>query len=148
MGPLDLSKQPPRSAREELDGIAYLPRAIDKIRAEFPGGNLAGYVVMANNGATMTGNFYRSTGITHDELVQAVKDAPDDAAVAAWLHERLDAEAIENWNGRYYHMEIRHVKSPIRELMFQAHPGADQLPETTPLADMFDADDAAMFGVR
>jgi len=33
IGPLDLTKQPPRSAREELDGSAYLPRAIDKIRA-------------------------------------------------------------------------------------------------------------------
>jgi hypothetical protein len=148
MGPLDLSKQPPRSAREELDGIAYLPRAIDKIRAEFPGGNLAGYVVMGDDGATVTGMFYRATGITHDELVQAVKDAPDDAAVAAWLHGRLDAETIANWNGRYYHTTIGHIKSPVRERMFKAHPGAEQMPETTPLADMFDADDLAMFGAR
>lgn len=57
MGPLDLTKQPPRSAREELDGIAYLPRAIDKIRAEFPGGNLGQYVVLGNDGATVTGRF-------------------------------------------------------------------------------------------
>jgi len=62
MGPLDLTKQPPRSAREELDGIAYLPRAIDKIRAEFPGGNLGKYVVMGANGATITDRFYRATG--------------------------------------------------------------------------------------
>lgn len=148
MGPLDLTKQPPRSAREELDGIAYLPRAIDKIPAEFPRGNLGKYVVMGANGATITGRLYRATGITHNELVDVVKSAPDDAAVAAWLHARLDAETIANWNGSYYHATIGHIKSPLREGMFIAHPGAQDMPETTPLADMFDADDAAMFGTR
>jgi len=148
MGPLDLTKQPPRSAREELDGIAYLPRAIDKIRAELRGGNLGEYVVMGANGATITGRFYRATGITHNELVDVVKSAPDDAAVAAWLHARLDAETITSWNGSYYHTTIGDVKSPLRELMFIAHPGAKDMPETTPLADMFDADDIAMFRAR
>ncbi len=146
MGPLDLTKVPPRSARAELDGIAYFPRAIDKIRAEFPGGNLGEYVVMGETGATVTGNFYRATGITHDAHVQAIKNAPDDAAVGAWLRSRLDDETIVKWNERYYRTTIGDIKSPLRERMFLAHPGAEALPETTPLADMFDADDAAMFG--
>ena len=148
MGPLDLTKSPPRSARAELDGIAYLPRAIDKIRANFPGGNLGGYVVLGENGATVTGSFYRATGITHDELVQAVKDAQDAAAVGAWLHTRLDGETIAKWNEQYYHRTIGDITGALREKMFLEHPGAAALPESTPLADMFDADDAAMFGVR
>ena len=148
MGPLDLTKSPPRSARAELDGIAYLPRAIDKIRAEFPGGSLGEYVVMGTTGATVTGNFYRETGIKHDELVEAVKGAPDDDAVGVWLRSRLDDETIAKWNERYYHSTIGDIKGPLRERMFLAHAGAEALPEATPLADMFDADDVAMFGIR
>ncbi len=146
MGPLDLTKAPPRSARAELAGIAYLPRAIDKIRAELPGGNLGGYVVTGEDGSTMTGGFCRITGITHDELVRVVEEAADDAEVAQWLHERLDDAVIAKWNERYYGTTIAHIKSPVRERMFRAHPGAAALAETTPLADMFDADDAAAFG--
>ena len=148
MEPLDLTTAPPRSARAELAGIAYLPRAIDKIRAELPGGNLGGYVVMGEDGTTMTGGFCRVTGITHDELVRMVKDAADDAQVGAWLRERLDDAVIVKWNERYYGTTIAHIKSPVRERMFLAHPGAAVLAETTPLADVFDADDAATFGVR
>jgi len=105
-------------------------------------------IVLGENGATVTGRFYRATGIAHRELVDAVKSASDDVAVAAWLHARLDAETIANWNGSYYHTTIGNIKSPLRERMFIAHPAAEGMPETTPLADMFDADDVAMFGAR
>ena len=148
MGPLDLTIAPPRSARAEIDGIAYLPRAIDKIRAEFPGGNLGAYVVLGKNGASVTANFYRTTGVEHNDFVQVIKDAPDDATVAAWLRGRLDRDAIATWNERYYAATIAAIKGPLRDQMFLAHPGAKTLPETTPLADMFDADDASMFGAR
>jgi hypothetical protein len=40
--------------------------------------------VLGEHGATITGRFYRTTGVTHGELVAAVEAAPDDAAVAAW----------------------------------------------------------------
>lgn len=129
MGPLDLTKQPPRSAREELDGIAYLPRAIDKIRAEFPGGNLGQYVVLGNDGATVTGRFYRATGITHSELVDAVKSAPDDAGVAVWLHARLSAKTIADWNDSYYQTTIGHIKGPLRELCSSRTPAQKACPK-------------------
>ena len=148
MEPLDLTTSPPRSARAELAGIAYLPRAIDKIRAEFPGGDLGEYVVLGKNGATVTGSFYRATGITHHELVHAIRSASNDAAIGAWLRSRLDDETIAKWNERYRQRTIGDIVGPLREKMFLAHPGASAMPESTPLADMFDADDAAMFGIR
>ncbi len=45
MTPLDLSKAPPRGPREKLCGAYFLPRTVDKIRSELPGGNPAGYFV-------------------------------------------------------------------------------------------------------
>ncbi len=95
-------------------GTLPMKHAIDKIRAEFPGGNLGQYVVMGNDGATVTGRFCRATGITHSELVDAVKSAPDDAGVAVWLHARLDAKTIADWNDSYYQTTIGHIKGPLR----------------------------------
>lgn len=36
MTPLDLRKAPPRGPRERLLGFYFLPRTIDKLRAELP----------------------------------------------------------------------------------------------------------------
>ncbi len=79
------------------------------------------------------------------EFVQIVRDAPDEAAIGAWLHSRLDDETIANWNERYYGVTIGHINEPLRGRMFRAHPCARTLPETTPLAEMFDLDDAECF---
>lgn len=38
MTPLDLTRIPPRSPREQLDGLVMLPRMIDIARAKLPGG--------------------------------------------------------------------------------------------------------------
>jgi mannose-6-phosphate isomerase-like protein (cupin superfamily) len=40
MEPLDLSVRPPRSPYAQMHGIYMVPRTIDKIRAQLPGGNL------------------------------------------------------------------------------------------------------------
>ena len=45
MEPLDLSKAPPRRTRDEIAGVVFLPRSIDKFRAALPGGNLSGYTI-------------------------------------------------------------------------------------------------------
>jgi hypothetical protein len=37
MKPLDLTKTPPRSPREQLVGLVFIPRMIDKMRALLPG---------------------------------------------------------------------------------------------------------------
>ena len=114
MEPLDLTLARPRSAHAELDGIAYLPRAIDKIRASFEGVRLGDYVVLGADGATMTGGFYRATGIRHDEFVQVVRAAPDDAAVGDWLHHRLDERTIAKWNEQFRGRTIGDITGALR----------------------------------
>jgi hypothetical protein len=41
--PLDLRTRPPRGPRETILGFYFLPRTIDKLRAELPGGNLGAF---------------------------------------------------------------------------------------------------------
>lgn len=145
MTPLDLSQHPPRSCRAELDGIAYVPRAIDKTRAELPGGNLGPYVILRPDIVTVSALFYRRMGITHDEFVAAVRDAQTEDDVAAWLRPHTDPEKIAKWHRQLLEMRVCDIPSPTREVMLANHPIAKTMPDTTHLVDVFDADDAELY---
>jgi Domain of unknown function (DUF5069) len=145
MTPLDLTQRPPRSCRAELDGIAYLPRAIDKVRAELPGGNLGPYVTLRPDIVTVSALFYRRMGITHDEFTAAVRDAQTEDDVAAWLRPRIDEEKLAKWHRQLLQMRVCDIPSPAHEAVLDNHPIAKRMPEETLLVDVFDADDAELF---
>ena len=93
MEPLDLSKQPPRNPRAELDGIIFLPRSIDKARAYLPGGNRNGYNVPG-----VTGGMLDRFGISHDDFIAAVGSAASEADVVAFIRSRVTQATIDEWN--------------------------------------------------
>jgi predicted trehalose synthase len=95
MTPLDLTVAPPRSPRAVLDGVTFLPRTIDKVRATLPGGNLGAYQI-----AGLTQAQLDALGIPLDAFTAAVAAADDDAAVAAFVRERTAPDARERWNER------------------------------------------------
>lgn len=148
MTPLDLNQHAPRSCRVELDGIAYLPRAIDKVRAAFPGGSLGPYVILRDDIVTMSALFYRRMGITHDDFAAAVRDAQSEAEVAAWLRGRVDTTKIEKWHAQMLGIRLCDIPEPARGVVFAAHPIATSLPPTALLVDVFDADDAELYARR
>ena len=148
MTPLDLSTRPPRAVREQLAGIAYLPRAIDKVRAELPGGNLGPYIILAEGVRTLSGGMYGLFGFTHEEFVDAVVTAQDDDAVGRWVRARAADEAIAKWNAGVLTRRIGDVTGGTRERMLAGHPGAADMAPETLLVDMFDADDAAVYSAR
>lgn len=55
MKPLDLTKTSPRSPREQLVGLVFIPRTIDKTRALLPGGNPGKYHVEGASLALLEG---------------------------------------------------------------------------------------------
>jgi hypothetical protein len=148
MTPLDLTQHAPRSCRVELDGIAYLPRAIDKVRAALPGGSLGPYLILHDEIVTMSALFYRRMGITHDDFSAVVRDAQTEAEVAAWLRARIDAAKVKKWHAQMLGVRMCDIPDPTRERVIAAHPIATSLPETTLLVDIFDADDAALYAPR
>ncbi len=148
MDPLDLTKHPPRSASIAVNDIAYFPRVIDKIRAEFEGGHLGAYVVLGpdgTSGKTVTARFYRATGVVHEELVQAVKAANDDVSVADWLRKRVGAAAISKWNLEFRRTRLGDLKRLLGERLFTVYPIARELPDDASLAQLLDADDLILF---
>ncbi len=145
MTPLDLTQGPPRSGRAELDGIAYLPRAIDKTRAELPGGNLGRYIILRPDIVTVSGLFYRRMGITHDEFAAAVRDAQTEDDVAAWLRARVSPELAVETSAKLALMTMDRLPPEFQARVRENHPVLAGRPELNTFFDIFEADDAATF---
>jgi len=77
----DLRRFPPRRWCEELGGIRWLPRLIDKTRAALDG-RLGDYLF---GQSPMDAAFLRQFGIGHRRFAEIVRNATDDDAVFAAL---------------------------------------------------------------
>ncbi len=93
MEPLDLSKQPPRPPRAELDGVIFLPRSIDKARAYLDGGNRNGYNIPG-----VTGGMLERFGIAEDDFIATVGAASSEADVLAFVRKHASQTTLDEWN--------------------------------------------------
>ena len=148
MTPLDLTQHPPRSCRAEVDGIIFLPRAIDKVRATLPGGNIGSYLNLKDEIPTLSGLFYRRMRITHEEFASAVASAESDADVVAWLRARIDDRAVEKFTAQLLSIRLGGIPEEGRPALQVYYPAAKQAPDDMLLVDLIDADDAAAFAGR
>jgi hypothetical protein len=148
MTPLDLTQRPPRSPRAELDGIAFLPRAIDKCRAELPGGKLGSYLNLDPEIVTWSSLFYRRMGITHDEFVAVVAAADSEDEIVAWLRARIDDAKLAKWHALLLGTRLCDIPEEVRARVRERHPVAATMPETALMCDIFEADDAQLSGAR
>jgi hypothetical protein len=92
MEPLDLTTSRPRKARDEVAGIVFLPRSIDKARASLPGGALGEYTIPG-----FTETMLKHFGITVNDFTAAVGDAANDDAVATWVKEHAVPGGVQSW---------------------------------------------------
>ncbi|MBV9271665.1 MAG: DUF5069 domain-containing protein, partial [Candidatus Eremiobacteraeota bacterium] len=111
MDPLDLTKAPPRSPYEELDGLMLMPRTIDKLRAFLPGGDPGEYFI---NGPIkgISGYLLDRLGISEIELRDAVAGAQSENDVAAWLRTRTDASQYPAINETLRRIRPKHAEDP------------------------------------
>lgn len=91
---LDLRIRPPRGPRERLDGLMFMPRTIDKIRATLPGGDLGAYHITPG----MSAMLLSIIDVDLASLREAVIIAGDDDDVAAWLRTHADTSRYEHAN--------------------------------------------------
>jgi hypothetical protein len=91
--PISLKGGRPRPARADLDGIVFLPRSIDKVRATLPGGDIHDYKVEG-----FTGQMLDTFGVTVEEFTQAVGAANTDADVVAYVRQHAKPGGIDAWN--------------------------------------------------
>lgn len=142
MTPIDLSKQPPRSPREELGGLCMLPRMIDIARAKLPGGDIGQYQV----GRGMSGLVLRHLGMEVGEFVELVRNAKDDEEIGAQLTGRKTEKENRMVSLRLRRVTVKDVPDDLRA-SFTRFYGADLPPEKR-VMDILEEDDARAFGEK
>ena len=83
----------PRSCRETMDGWMHLPRYIDKIRLHLAGKLHPDYE--ANLGKGFDGMWLKAAGVTHEQMVEVVKNSVSDGEVCNWVHKNVNKSAAE-----------------------------------------------------
>lgn len=121
---MDLTTRFPRSPREKLDGIAMMPRTIDKARAKLAD-KLGEYIY----DCPMDRQLFATLGVDGDTFLKAVGEANSDGGVVAeikgaWRSPAPDQieehnRAIENWKpksdeGKKHFQEQRRKVAPNR----------------------------------
>ena len=138
MTPLNLRTQAPRAPREMLLGYYFLPRTIDKLRAELPGGDPGDYL----NGETGFSAFVvKRLGLSMGDLRAAVADAADEAELSAWLAARIDAAGAAALNAKLETFVVERMSPEDQGLVRQRHPVLAQRPELSKILDILEADD-------
>lgn len=138
MTPLDLRKQPPRGPRETMLGFYLLPRTVDKLRAELPGGNLGAYL---NHDIGFSAYVVRRLGLDMDEFRDAVARAADEAAVVEWLTARVDAASAVALNAKLETFVVERMSPNDQVLVRKRHPVMQDRPDLTKILDILEADD-------
>ncbi|GAC1404500.1 MAG: hypothetical protein NVSMB64_07820 [Candidatus Velthaea sp.] len=142
MTPLDLRAHRPRSTRATLLGFYLLPRTIDKLRAELPGGNMGAYL---NHDTGFSAYVVKRLGLDMDEFRAAVAAAPDEGAVEAWLAARVDPAAAPALNGKLESFVVARMSAADQALIRERHPVMAQRPGLSVILDVLDAEDEAAF---
>lgn len=138
MTPLDLTKARPRPPTDQVDGLMFFPRTIDKARAYLPGGNRGEYNIPGLSEA-----FLKHLGLEQDAFVAAVKDAATDADVAKWLRAHCDASTYDAWNQS---LVGRVLTDENRERIRARYPCAQRDQSLTKIVDILEADDRECVG--
>ena len=138
MEPLDLTKAPPRSPKVQLDGLAMLPRTIDKLRATLPGGNPGVYKISG-----FSERMLDTIGVKEEDIREAVRRAESDDDVAKWLREHADTSKYAGFNEYILKRSVDDVKD--KAAFIERYPILKKRPDIYYLADMLEADDAEMF---
>ncbi|HEX3551430.1 MAG TPA: DUF5069 domain-containing protein [Candidatus Elarobacter sp.] len=146
MEPLDLESRPPRSPREQMLGLYFLPRTIDKIRAELPGGKPGEYIVTGPN--SMSAYVLYKLKIDVEELRAVVARAADEAAIEAWLRERIDPAVVDGINAKLIGSRVDAASPENLALLHAKHPWLASRPDIVGAFEMLDTDDQYAFAKR
>jgi hypothetical protein len=142
MTPLDLTKSPPRSPREQLAGLVMLPRMIDIARAKLPGGAVGPYQI----GRGMSGVVLKHFRLSAYEFVEMVGGANDDAAVLERLPAAVGQADHSKLSSFLQRLTVADVPEDLRP-EFQAFYGKD-LPADRLVLDVLEEDDERSFPSR
>lgn len=122
----------------QLDGLAMMPRTIDKLRATLPGGDPGVYKIEG-----FSKRMLDTIGVPEEQLRDAVASAKNDEDVAEWLRAHADTSKYEEFTQYITKRSIDDVTD--KEAFMERYPILKRRPDIYYLADMLEADDAEAF---
>ncbi len=134
----DLRAHPPRGPRQQLAGLVFLPRTIDKIRAKLQG--TLGFYKIAPG---MSAYLFEWLGITEEQFTEAVRTARGEADVAEWITSHCDTTTFPAINERMSERAIRD-EAHFADVL-PRYPMLRERPELRNWFEIFEIDDAWMF---
>jgi len=144
MTALDLRLQPPRPARDTLLGFYFLPRTLDKLRAELPGGDLG---LFLNDDTGFSAFVVKRLGLDMDAFRETVARGADEGAVVDWLAARIDVASAPALNAKLESFVIERMTPENQVLVRTRHPVMAVRPELSKILDVLDAEDRHAFDV-
>ena len=138
MTPLDLTVHKPRSVRATILGFYFLPRTVDKLLAELPGGNIGPYL---NHDTGFSAFVVTRLGLDMNEFREAVAKAPDEDAIVEWLAARVDASTAPALNAKLETFVVERMSAEDQVLVRERHPVMAAKPELSKILDILEADD-------
>jgi len=132
----------PRSPRETMDGWMYLPRYIDKIRLHLAGKLHSDYT--DNLGKGFDGMWLKAAGLTHDQMIEVVKNSATDGEVCDWVRQNVKRTAAEKAAHRADMMsrpKADDAAAQARLKMRKEEAGVAQRDDIRTFVDAIDADE-------
>ena len=132
----------PRSPRETMSGWMHLPRYVDKIRLHLAGKLHADY--QPNLGKGFDGRWLQAAGLTHEQMIEAVKNSTTDGEVCDWLNahvKRSDAEKRAHAEGMSNYPKAGDTEMENRLKQRKEAAGLAHRDDLTSFVDFIDADE-------
>ena len=132
----------PRSPRETMDGWMYLPRYIDKIRLHLAGKLHSDY--MENLGKSFDGLWLKTAGLTHDKMMEVVKNSITDGEVCDWVRQNVKktpAEKAAHRDDMMSRPKAGDVEGQARLSMRKEQAGVARRDDIRAFVDVIDADE-------
>ena len=126
-------------------GFYFLPRTIDKLRADIPGGHPGPYFNHENGFSAFV---VRKIGVSMPELRDVVARASDEREVEAWLAARVDATQAPALNAKIETFTASRMSPDDRVLVRARHPVMAGRPDLDKIVEILDADDELLFARR
>lgn len=125
-----------------MDGWMYLPRYIDKIRLHLAGQLHSDYT--ENFGKGFDGMWLKAAGLTHDKMVEVVKNCITDGQVCDWVRQnvkRTPAEKAAHRDELLSRPKAGDVEAQARLKMRKEQAGAAQRDDIRLFVDVIDVDE-------
>jgi mannose-6-phosphate isomerase-like protein (cupin superfamily) len=146
MEPLDLSVRPPRSPYAQMHGVYMVPRTIDKMRAQLPGGSLGPYCVRTPFGPGLSNLLLESLGLNEKDLFELVQQVRAEEEIADWLRKTVDLSSKDHINELLLTPTVEDALKLIPAPVFaELYPAAKNIAKTTALLEVLLEDDRLMF---